>query len=109
MKRLFVVLALLVVGAVAIGFYRGWFTVSNSAPVAGSHDVNVNLATDSDKLKEDIQTVKDKAGQLTDPPKPDAIDADEQPAGTEETDTPAPQAGRRTEPEAAKAATIGRE
>jgi len=56
------VLAICVVG---FGFYRGWFALSSPSPAAGSNDVNVNLATDTDKMKADAETVKDKAAELT--------------------------------------------
>ena len=56
-----IVLAVIVVG---LGFYRGWFTVSGNRE-AVSHKVDVNLTVDPDKVKEDAQTVKDKATELT--------------------------------------------
>lgn len=60
--RIVIVLAVLVVG---LGFYRGWFTLTRATPTPGSSTVNVNLATDVDKMKQDAQTVKDKAAGLT--------------------------------------------
>ena len=65
MKRLGAVLAVLVILVVALGFYRGWFALSRPASDAGSNQVNINLAADPDKMKQDAQAVKDKATELT--------------------------------------------
>jgi hypothetical protein len=65
MRRLgavFIVIVLLVVG---LGFYRGWFALSQPAPTAGSDAVNINLATDPGKMKQDAKMVTDKATELT--------------------------------------------
>ncbi|MEX0704066.1 MAG: hypothetical protein WD069_18340 [Planctomycetales bacterium] len=59
---LFLVLVLCVVG---VGFYRGWFVVSSHSDGAGGDQVDVNLRTDTGKMKDDAQTVKDKAAELT--------------------------------------------
>jgi hypothetical protein len=65
MSALRTVLIVLVVLVVGLGFYRGWFALSRPAPDAGSNTVNVNLATDPDKMKQDAQAVKEKATELT--------------------------------------------
>ena len=65
MSALRTVLIVLVVLVVGVGFYRGWFALSRPAPDAGSNTVNVNLATDPDKMKQDAQAVKEKATELT--------------------------------------------
>ena len=63
------VLAIIVIG---LGFYRGWFTMSGGRePV--SHKVDVNLTVDTDKVKADAETVKDKAKELTGKPTPEKI------------------------------------
>ncbi len=65
MKRIgttFLVLAMLVI---VLGFYRGWFVLSRPATEAGSSKVSINLATDPGKMKQDVQTAKDKATELT--------------------------------------------
>jgi hypothetical protein len=64
MKTLGVVLIAIAI-LVGLGFYRGWFALSRPAPDAGSNKVNINLATDPDKMKQDAQAVKDKATELT--------------------------------------------
>jgi hypothetical protein len=65
LKRLGAMLAVVVLVVVGVGFYRGWFTLSNPRPAAGSSQLNVNLATDTDKMKQDAKSVKDKAAELT--------------------------------------------
>ena len=65
MKKLGVVLIAIAILVVGLGFYRGWFALSRPAPDAGSNKVNINLATDPDKMKQDAQAVKDKATELT--------------------------------------------
>lgn len=57
-----VTIALLVVG---LGFYRGWFALSRPVTDAASNKVNINLATDPDKMKQDVRVVTDKATELT--------------------------------------------
>ena len=63
MRRLIAVLAILFVG---VGFYQGWFALSQPAAETGSNKVNINLATDPDKMKQDAEAVKNKATELTD-------------------------------------------
>jgi cell division protein FtsX len=65
MKKLSAVLVVLAILVVGLGFYRGWFALSRPASDAGSNKVNINLATDPDKMKQDAQAVKDKATELT--------------------------------------------
>jgi hypothetical protein len=65
MKRIGLVLVTLAILVVGLGFYRGWFTLTSPAPAAGGGEVNINLATDPDKIKEDAQEVKEKAMELT--------------------------------------------
>ena len=65
MKRLVSVLIVLAIVVVGVGFYRGWFTLSSPSPAAGSNKVNVNLEADPDKMKEDVEKVKEKTTNLT--------------------------------------------
>jgi hypothetical protein len=58
------VLLVLVVGVVAVGFYRGWFSLSSRSPDAGSNKVNVNLTVDRDKIQEDAGAVKKTTTEL---------------------------------------------
>lgn len=60
----------------ALGYYRGWFTVSSHGRDAESNKVGVNLTVDPDKVKEDVGRVKEKTtglgNQATDKAKSDA-------------------------------------
>ena len=63
MKRSFAFLLVFIVCVAAVGFYRGWFTLS-SKPEAGSNKVDVNLTMDRDKMKQDAETVKEKTTEF---------------------------------------------
>ena len=65
MKKFTAVMTVLAILIIGVGFYRGWFALSRPAPEAGSNMVNINLATDPDKMKQDARAVKDKATELT--------------------------------------------
>ena len=65
MKKLGAVLIVIAILVVGLGFYRGWFALSRPASDAGSNTVNINLATDPDKMKQDAEMVTDKATELT--------------------------------------------
>jgi hypothetical protein len=65
MRRLSAVLVVIAILVVGLGFYRGWFALSRSVPDTGSNTVNINLAADPDKMKQDAAIVKDKATELT--------------------------------------------
>ena len=65
MKKLCAVVIVLAILVVGLGFYRGWFALSRPASDAGSNTVNINLATDTDKIKQDAEMVTDKATELT--------------------------------------------
>ena len=67
-RSIVTVLVVLLICVVALGFYRGWFTLSNGSPDAVSNKVNVNLTVDRDKMQEDAQTVKDRATELSSVP-----------------------------------------
>jgi len=58
------VLFVLLICVVALGFYRGWFTLSSHNPDAGNNQVNVNLKLDGGKIQEDAEAVKNKATEL---------------------------------------------
>ncbi len=65
MRKLVAALTVLAILVVAVGFYRGWFAVSRPTPDADSNLVNINLAADPDKMKQDAEMVKYKATELT--------------------------------------------
>ena len=64
-RTVITVLLVLLVGVVALGFYRGWFALSSRNSEAGSNKVNVNLTLDRDKMQEDAEAVKSRAAELT--------------------------------------------
>lgn len=80
MKKVLGVLIVLAIVVVGFGFYRGWFALSSPSSAAGSNEVNVNLATDTGKIKEDAETVKDKAAELTGSATDEPADPPAQPA-----------------------------
>jgi hypothetical protein len=70
MKKLSTLFAITIL-IVGFGFYRGWFTLSRPATDPGSNKVNINLAANPDKMKQDAKIVTDKASSLTGGSKPD--------------------------------------
>jgi hypothetical protein len=64
-RSIITVLFVLLICVVAVGFYRGWFTLSSRNLDAGSNKVNINLTVDRDKMQEDAETVTNKATELT--------------------------------------------
>lgn len=58
--------AIIVLGicVAALGFYRGWFTLSSSGRDSESNKVDVNLTVDPDKVKDDVGRVNEKANEL---------------------------------------------
>ena len=57
MKTLVFVVFLLLVGMVAVGFYRGWFQLSTDA---SDQRPNATITVDKDKFRHDEQEAKDK-------------------------------------------------
>jgi hypothetical protein len=64
MKKLLIVVLVLAICVVGFGFYRGWFALS-SPDSEGGDRVNINLATDTGKMQDDADAVRDKAAELT--------------------------------------------
>ncbi|HKQ47157.1 MAG TPA: hypothetical protein VJZ71_03695 [Phycisphaerae bacterium] len=48
----------------ALGYYRGWFTLSSHGRDGESNKVGVNLTVDPDKVKDDVGRVNQKANEL---------------------------------------------
>ena len=65
MKKFWIALLLLLVLIAAVGFSRGWFVLSSPGRDAGDSKRGVNLAVDPDQVREDIEAVKETAGQRT--------------------------------------------
>jgi len=67
MRGLFVIVVLLLIGVVALGYYRDWFKVTTAND---SKAVNVNVTVDKEKVKEDEEKAKEKlkevGGQIKD-------------------------------------------
>jgi len=74
MKKLSFVLIALVILVVGLGFYRGWFALSNQSDNAESDKVDINLTVDRGKVKEDVKEVKDKTAELASKAKAEAKD-----------------------------------
>jgi hypothetical protein len=61
MRKLLFVLLLLVVGVVALGFYRGWFSSEiTHDPESGRNGVQFEV--DQNKIKPDVEKAKEKIG-----------------------------------------------
>ena len=56
-------LIVLLVCLVALGLYRGWFTVSNPSRDAENHKVNISVSVDADKFEADAEKVKQRIAQ----------------------------------------------
>ena len=65
MKRLSAVLIAMTILVVGLGFYRGWFAFSRSAPDTGSNKVSITLDANPDKMKQDAKIVTARAEQPT--------------------------------------------
>ena len=63
MSRFLSFILLLVVLAVCVGFYRGWFSMTtNKEPFSEKRDVH--LTVDPEKMKQDANAVEDKTKAL---------------------------------------------
>ncbi len=60
MRSLIKLLAVLLIGLVAIGLYRGWFSLSSSKTDDEGDKVNVTVSVDKGKMQSDIKTAKEK-------------------------------------------------
>ena len=60
MRSLIKPAALFLVCLIGIGFYLGWFSLSNSNPDPESDKVNFNLSVDKEKIKSDIKKMEGK-------------------------------------------------
>ncbi len=60
MRSLIKLLVVLLICLVGIGFYRGWFSLSNSTPDKEGNKVNVNVSVDKGKMKSDVKKAEEK-------------------------------------------------
>ena len=62
MKNTLLLLLVAMLGLVVLGFYRGWFSTETSTQ---DHKTNVNFSVDRDKIQDDVNALKKKAGGST--------------------------------------------
>ena len=60
MRSLIKLLVVLLICLVGIGFYRGWFSLSNSSPDKEGNKANVNMSVDKGKMKSDVRKAEEK-------------------------------------------------
>ena len=60
MRSLIKPAALFLVCLIGIGFYLGWFSLSDSNPDSAGDKVNFNVSVDKAKMKSDIKKVERK-------------------------------------------------
>jgi major membrane immunogen (membrane-anchored lipoprotein) len=65
MRGLISFLVVLILCVAAIGFGRGWFTLSGPTRDGDGNKVNVELSVDPAKVQADATQVKDKASELS--------------------------------------------
>jgi len=65
MKTFISVLVVLIICVVAVGFFRGWFTLSGPSRDGDGNKVNMELSVDPAKVKADATQAKDKAAELS--------------------------------------------
>jgi len=66
MRKAIGMVAVLVLVTLGVGFYRGWFGVSQTGQSAGNDTVNLSVDVDKGKIKQDAAAVKERAGQFID-------------------------------------------
>jgi hypothetical protein len=60
MLSLLKLLAVLLICLVGIGFYLGWFSLSNPSPDTEGNKVNINVSVDKGKIKSDVKKAEQK-------------------------------------------------
>lgn len=80
MRTLITVVVLLAICVAGVGFYRGWFTVSQPVSTTGSNEVNLQLRTDVDKIKADADAATHEATRRTSELTDDSEDREIRPA-----------------------------
>lgn len=81
------IIVVLGICVIALGFYRGWFTLSSHGPDEQSNVVDVNLSVYPDKVKEDVEQAKDKTKELGSKATDEAAFNDEQEDNIERIDS----------------------
>lgn len=65
-RQIAAVLFVLLVGVIAVGFYRSWFVLSSGNPDGAGRKVDVNLSMDRDKMQDDANAVKKNTTDMVD-------------------------------------------
>lgn len=65
MRTLISVLVVAIICVAAVGFYRGWFTLSGPNRDGDGNRVNIGLSVDPAKVKADAAQAQDKASELS--------------------------------------------
>ncbi len=73
MNRLLSFILIILVVAVGVGFFRGWFSMSTNKEVIGNK-LDVNFKLDADKMKKDANALEEKTKALLSSEKNDTPD-----------------------------------
>jgi hypothetical protein len=65
MRNLITFLVVLILCVAAVGFGRGWFTLSGPTRDGDGNKVNIELSVDPAKVQSDAAQAKDKASELS--------------------------------------------
>lgn len=65
MRVLSLILIAMIFLVSGVGVYRTWFTISRLTPAAGSSMVGVSVAADTAKIKQDVETIRNQATEMT--------------------------------------------
>ena len=77
MNKLFGAFVLIIILVAAVGFNRGWFSMSTENQQPEGHKIDVNISLDGDKVKAEADTVKEKAVELAEDVKVKAAETKE--------------------------------
>jgi hypothetical protein len=61
MGRFLGFLLVILLGVAVLGFYRGWFSTETNRT---DQKTNINLSVDREKIKDDVDSLKRKAGSV---------------------------------------------
>jgi len=64
MRLLVKLLVVSLICLVGVGFYLGWFSLTNSTPDAEGGKMNINVSVDKDKAKSDFKKATEKIKEL---------------------------------------------
>lgn len=61
MSRFLGLLVVVLLGVAVLGFYRGWISTESNT---SDRKTNINLSVDREKIKDDVDALKRKAGRV---------------------------------------------